>query len=132
MSKDGINLVPCVREVSDERVADIMVGLFENGCYSGWLLKASYAVQPEGEYENPKYSDPKFWRNGGRMLLRIENPDDENEMTKEVGLSEIVSGLTVMARDYASHFNDFVDENDDAATADVFGQMLSYGKLIYG
>lgn len=51
---------------------------------------------------------------------------------KRVDLPAIVKGVQVMARAYPRHFRDFMEENDDASTADVFLQCVVFGKVIYG
>jgi hypothetical protein len=44
----------------------------------------------------------------------------------------IESGLQVMADKYPKHFADFMSEEDDCVTADVFLQCCLFGDIIYG
>lgn len=41
-------------------------------------------------------------------------------------------GLSLMSRDYPNHFADFMAENEDAETADVFVQCCIFGNIVYG
>ena len=44
----------------------------------------------------------------------------------------LLNGLQIMAKDYPNHFNDFITEQDDATTGDVFLQCCLFKKVIYG
>jgi hypothetical protein len=44
----------------------------------------------------------------------------------------MVRGLQLMADKYPNHFADFMQENDDATTSDVFLQLSVFGELIFG
>jgi len=41
-------------------------------------------------------------------------------------------GLQVMAEEYPRHFADFMSENEDAETADVWLQCCLFGEVVYG
>ena len=47
-------------------------------------------------------------------------------------LKSISEGLNVMATHCPRHLADFLNEESDAATADVFLQCCLFGDLIYG
>ena len=44
----------------------------------------------------------------------------------------LLKGLQLMAKDYPQQWADFMDDNDDANTGDVFVQLCCFGKTIYG
>jgi hypothetical protein len=44
----------------------------------------------------------------------------------------IKDGLQKMAEHFPKHFMDFLNENDDAETADVFMQLAVMGKITFG
>ena len=67
----------------------------------------------------------------GGWLTIVDGEDDEAEeynLTREA----IERGVKVMAEDYSRHFGDWLGENDDAITGDVFLQCCLFGKVIYG
>jgi hypothetical protein len=68
--------------------------------------------------------------------VRYDDPDkdDEGESTgrKVFGLADLAKGLQTMAEKYPRHFADFVAENDDADTGDVFLQCVVLGDVVYG
>ena len=41
-------------------------------------------------------------------------------------------GLDLMAGEHQRHWQDFINENDDADTADVFMQLCLFGEIVYG
>ena len=46
--------------------------------------------------------------------------------------SNLQQGLAIMAEHYPHHFNNFIEENEDAITGDVFLQCVVFGEVIYG
>ena len=44
----------------------------------------------------------------------------------------IAEGLKVMAQKYPKAWADFMAENDDAETGDIFLQCICFGEVIYG
>jgi hypothetical protein len=49
-----------------------------------------------------------------------------------LNIQTITKGLQIMADQYPRHFNNFLDDNADAETGDVFLQCCLFGKLVYG
>lgn len=50
----------------------------------------------------------------------------------KIDLEAIKKGLAVMAEKYPKAFADFINENDDAETGDMFLQCVCFGEVIYG
>ena len=111
-----------------------VIGAFEGGS-TYWLRGADYTYTPEGVVRKPAYAETDFWAKGGKMKLSYDNPDspgDSEKASKEVGLLEIREGLRSMAAESLSHFNDLLNENDDAITHDVFIQHVLFSEVVYG
>ena len=127
--------VTVVTNISHERMVDLIVGAFEGGSTS-WLSRAASPFLPHVpgiEFNNPAYSDTRFWRAGGQMLLTYDNPGKgPKQLTKAVRNIELIQGLQIMAQQYPRHFADFMQENDDADTADVFMQCVVLCEVVYG
>jgi len=51
---------------------------------------------------------------------------------KRLDLDAIKKGLQIIAEKYPRHMGDFLNENDDADTGDVFLQCCLFGDAIYG
>lgn len=121
-------------KVDWEKIVNAIIGAFEGGS-TYWLRSADYVYQPDGVKGNPLYAETDFWAKGGRMKLSYDNPDspgDSEKASKEIGLLEIREGLRSMAAESLRHFNDLLNENDDAITHDVFIQHVLFSEVIYG
>jgi hypothetical protein len=69
--------------------------------------------------------------NGGALIFKnADDPDDPDEwiLDKEA----VLRGAEVMKRKYPTHWDNFITENDDAITADVYVQCCIFGEVIYG
>jgi hypothetical protein len=61
-----------------------------------------------------------------------ESFDKPEPKKYRLDLEAIDRGLQLMADKYPRHFADFVGENEDASTGDVFLQLCLFGELVYG
>lgn len=133
-------------DVTKERVQHLLVGLFENN-YSPWLIKIKNKnLAPNLTFddftENGKMQNPDqyfHWSQiipvteGCSLTLVIENPYSDGEKTIQfvLDIPAIQKGLEVMANKYPKHWIDFILENEDAITCDVFGQCVVYGEDVF-
>jgi hypothetical protein len=44
----------------------------------------------------------------------------------------LITGLHLLAEKYPKHFNDFVTENEDADTGDIYLQLCLFGEVVFG
>ena len=65
---------------------------------------------------------------GGKIVLH----DDVSGKEVTMDLESIQRGIDVMSSEYPRHWADFMSENDDAITADVFIQCCVFGESPYG
>jgi len=65
----------------------------------------------------------------GKKLKFVDTEDDESEHTKVISLADVHENVPKMP---SNHLLDYVNENDDATTADVLLQTVLYGKIIFG
>lgn len=68
---------------------------------------------------------------GGAAIFEVEDKDGETR-EKTLDLQTIAKGLQIMAEKHPKHWADFMAENDDAITGDVFLQCALLGEVIYG
>lgn len=66
------------------------------------------------------------------MLAGFTVVESETAKKTVVTSKDIQGGLELMAKKYPRHFFDFLQENEDAVTADVFLQLCVFKDLIYG
>lgn len=94
----------------------------------------------------PWYSREKLWARDDWAIAVHELADEEeeeegaklNEYTGNwvrvhtVDSAKLAAGFVVFAHDQPTDFNDFLQENEDAVTADLWLQCVALGEVIYG
>ena len=65
-------------------------------------------------------------------FIEFSDLEDEEAEHKNLTLEAIQRGVKIMAEKYPRHFGDWIGENDDATTGDVFLQCCLFGETIYG
>ena len=77
---------------------------------------------------------------GGKSYYDIENPDwciavydnETDDILGKLNLASLQSGLQTMSNISISHYNNFVRENFDSETGDVFIQCCLFNEVIFG
>lgn len=130
--------VQLTHSISLVRIGDLIVGAFEGG--SNYWMRVSKREKPEtmtffydaasiGGESGKVYWHVDYPLNGGSVTIS----DAEGDMPDGVlNSSTIQMGLEIMAEKYPWHMQDFLQENDDATTADVFLQCCIYGEIVFG
>jgi len=118
--------------ISRGRVADLLVTAFEGGInYWGEIAKyekpeeLTFRTDPEHVY---KYVDYPL-NAGGAVIL--QDAEDASERWR-LDADAIERGLNLMAANSPDQFQNFLGENEDAETADVFVQYAVLGEIVYG
>jgi len=138
-----------VAEVKLEDVANLLVTAIEGGS-NYWYYIVEYN-KPEGVDTSPDWNwagdkDPapsyiRYAMTEGYSITIADmeendelDPDDESTWgtTYKLDLKAMEAGLQIMAEKYYRHFKDFIEENYDAETADVFLQCCCFGEAVYG
>lgn len=134
-------------EISLEDVRCLLVSAFEGG--SNYWMQLDRFKFPKGISEkdfkgNGKLAVPdkslgekRYWQTvyvlpfveGGGVVIN-DMEEDNKEYT--LNLDNIQSGLQVMAAKYPKWFAEFICEDSDCVTADVFLQCCLFGDIIYG
>ena len=121
-------------QITHNQIAGLLCIAFEGG--SGYWARAEVAYTPtDAEMtDSETYGD---W--AGYDFYMVNHPDFKftltdltHDTTHTVSLETLKKGLKVMAEKYTRHFDDFINENDDADTGDVFLQCAVFGEVIYG
>jgi hypothetical protein len=116
-------------EVADERIKDLLCNALEGGS-NYWYVIKGYNY-PEGQTkESLKLEFPHLDLpfDGGSLTIGVFG---DNAYDKVLDKEALLKGLKIMARDYLKHYTDFISENDDAITGDVFLQCALYGEVIF-
>ena len=129
------------QEVTFQRISDLLCSAFEGGSNYWYCIEKyqkptaftffgdSLDLVREGEDPTETFRYLTYPLNkGGKVYITTDDEDKEYILN----LDSIKRGLKVMARDYPRHFNEFLQENDDASTGDVFLQCCLFGEVVYG
>jgi hypothetical protein len=120
--------------VSQGRISDLLCNAFEGGS-NYWYLITSQKKPPVLSFRSDVkevYPHLDYPLNEGGSL-KIQDMEGENRKKRyTLDLEAVKRGLEIMARDYPRHWADFISENDDGDTGDVFLQCCLFGEAIYG
>lgn len=122
--------------VSFQRVAYLLCSAIEGGSNYWAEIKSvkkpkefSFMLDSDLGGENPKADLVDYPFNGGSITFA----DSEGDMPDSVlDLEAIGKGLQVMATNHPNHWQDVLNENEDATTGDVFLQCCLYGEIVFG
>ena len=132
-------------EITDERIRGLLCCAFEGGiAYWGTVSKYRYAegTDPKQYLEGGCFQVEEYWPRYCLLPLLdgcgvLVDNDDAHGPKDGVWLDRaaIQRGLDLMASNkpgLAHHWHNFMTENDDAETGDVFLQLCLYGEVIFG
>ena len=118
--------------ISDDKIANMLVSAFEGG--SNYWCRIDKFNKPPGTPFKFK-GDTEIYRHasypvseGGSLLIKDTTDGKNYTLDNET----IVNGLKIMATKYPKHFADFLNDNDDADTGDVFLQCCLLKDVKYG
>jgi hypothetical protein len=127
--------------VDQKRICDLLCNAFEGGV--NWCVILDNR-QPTEEVMIPvewkKYPHISYCWGDGAVLLGDSDAywgggEDESTLEDsekwELTEEKIIKGLMVMADKYSRHFSDFMNDNQDAETGDVFLQCALFGDIVF-
>jgi hypothetical protein len=117
---------------------------FKNLLYSAWHYSTYWCgidCDPAVDWYNAKFPETsdlpciedKLWaylKHDPSHKIAVRDA----ETGERFGLrwSMILEGSQVFAQDFPRHYDDFITQNDDAVTADVWLQCVCLGDVVYG
>ena len=111
--------------IPDERIQDLLCSAFADSS-NYWIKKIEY-IYPRGKSrEDFTYSHIELPLHGGSII--VTNVDGEE---RTLDRNSIERGLKLMAEEYPKDMSDFLNENDDAYTADLFLQLCLFREEVY-
>jgi hypothetical protein len=130
-------------EVPLKRISDLICCGMEGGigywaCIVGYKEPTKLEVTTytlDGEKEGKVYRHIDYLLNpGGTVILEDSETEDDfgNPVRYNLTHEMCLRGLEIMAAKYPRHFANFMQDNEDAETGDVFIQCSVFGQLVYG
>jgi len=120
------HLIPIEVEITEERMSDLLCTALEGG--SNYWYQAMGYVNPNNVKTEYKHLELPFIEGCGMMIGDCES----DEEPKLLNLEAMLNGLKIMGVKYPWHLKNFLEENDDAETGDVFLQCSLFGEIVYG
>lgn len=131
-------------EIPENRIRDLLCCGIEGGI-GYWAKLVRYEYGPgysEKDFkEGGKMTDPNdYWHpselipfaDDCSVVFQEENDDPKEVKEWKLNRLAISVGLTIMMNKYPKHAIDFLQENEDAETGDVFIQCCLLGEVVYG
>lgn len=120
-------------DVTLGRIGDLLTTALEGG--STYWVTLEDKITPEkwisdGEHGHYLYQYPL--EGGALILSNAYGEDGEATINCKLDLRAIQAGLQKMADKHPQAFGDFISENEDAETGDIFLQLCVLGEVIYG
>lgn len=112
--------------VPQERILDLLICGVEGGASYWMTVEGNWNAGTDGWLEN------KISKGTLNFSNRQAAEEGEGVKIRTIDKLSLEAGLQLMAKKYPKHFNDFMNDNEDADTGDVFLQLVVLGELIYG
>jgi len=119
--------------IKTQRIVDLLCTAIESGV--GYWVTEITQIKGKDAVEKPWYSCPTIFDDELVLKVVYDDPDKEEgngAASKEITMKDIHKGFEIMAVKESGHFADFINENEDATTADVWWQCVVLGETVYG
>jgi len=120
-------------EIKSSDLANLIVSALEGGS-NEWMhhFRLKYTSLADIG-TNIWYAEPRLWADE-KFIVSVSHENCEAEEVANVDRDypSLVAAMQLFADKYPKHFSDFVQDNADAETADVFMQIWILGEVIFG
>lgn len=119
-----------MKQIPDERIQDLLCCALEGGSNYWYLITAfNYPKGQTKESLGIEFQHLELpFRGGSITVADAEDPSVVRILDREA----IARGLTAMEEKRPREWADFIGENEDAETGDVFLQLCLFGEVVYG
>lgn len=140
--KRGYMNIKITQDIPLSRISDLLTCALEGGSNYWYMIEEktkpigwTYLDEMRPSRKNGYWIHEYALNEGGELLIEsMEEEEDEQGGKKlyRLNLKTIKSGLQTMADKYPSNFSDFMAENEDSITGDIFLQCCLFNDVIYG
>lgn len=131
---DMVTTVRVTLPISEQRIRDLMCSAWEGGS-AYWCQFRSSTITPEQKEDHKCRYHWEYPFVEGVDVVLCDSTCEADETCPEpwvLNRAKIVAGIQTMAEKCPYHFANFLAENDDAETGDVFLQCCLFGDIIFG
>lgn len=129
MSDEKTATITVEFQVSLERLDDLLTTAIEGGMSNQWCARLFRKDARKRSAESPWYASA--FRDGHVMEV-VEDSGERDKAKYTLDLNAALEGLSLMSKESPHHFADFLNENEDAITGDVWLQYAVLKELVYG
>ena len=110
--------VTFVHKHSEERIIDLLCAGLEGGIFY-WSTVSLGGGNDWYDIKNPEW----------KIII-----DDIEQDVKglELNFEKLKTGFNIMSKNFVNHYKNFLEEDEDAITGDVFVQCCLFKDVIYG
>jgi hypothetical protein len=131
----GLMLITTQVEVTPRRIADLMVTAIEGGI-NYWCGSVNLISQPKAGLKEPWYDDESLYADGSSIRIRVKELDPSSSIKEWIIDINKMKFAFALMQDFGNPkgycWRDFINENEDAITADVWFQLAVFGEVVYG
>lgn len=134
------NTIQLQQNIKITRLADLLCSAFEGGI--GYWARIEKYIEPSKPIDLSVFKDDSILGQNVYKYIHyplspdgaviIKDIESDNGKKYKLDMKAIKKGLDVFAQKCPRHFGDWLAENDDATTGDVFVQCCLFGEAIYG
>ena len=135
-------VITCKRQVTVQRVRDLLCAAFEGGSNYWLVIERRYfgpGITYEDFREGGKFQTPRDYFHPDELIPTVDHcglivgtNDDDEEKVYDLNVTTLRNGLQRMADKQPRDWQDFLEENEDAGTGDVFLQLCLFNEVVYG
>lgn len=126
---DTFTTVTVPRPITVQRIKDLLTSAFEGGS-NYWIRHAERHGAPRSMAQF--LSDVPFVDKEAHLIIHEDVDDREPTIPHRLDSNVLKKGMETFATMCPKHFQDFLEENDDACTADCFLQCCLFKEVKYG
>ena len=131
------------QEISEDQVRGLLCSALEGGS-NYWYCNTDHRLRDDLKYEDFQAGGSQtldeYWHpyelipfvEGCALVIEADTTDCEKLEKYTLDRASMQRGLKLMAEQYPHHFYNFINEDDDAETGDVFLQLSLFQKVIFG
>jgi len=132
------NSLKITQEVSLSRISNLLCDALEGGSNYWYMIEEQIKPTKIEFHESIGSHSPKLWAHeyplnpGGALIISSTEEDDGKKYRLDFKAVERGLKLFSESKEMKHHWADFINENEDGITADVFFQFCVLGEVIYG
>jgi len=123
------------KQITQDHFESIIVGALEGGSnYWYWMVpdefKSQLSESTKGESLSMRIAEALY--NNREFKMNVYDVEDEGELLGTVTQASMLDGLIIASLDYDWHFDNLMEKNDDAETADAIFQLATMDDIVFG